>query len=114
MFNESNSTNTLINKVKKEELRKYFKKITNNFSVANFYKITNDAYFFQVFTDNYEVQPAFIINDFRVTGLNVHGKNNEKAFDEIIREFMIDKFGEEYKKAYKENVCKKATDELSK
>lgn len=103
-----------IEKVKKEELKKYFNKITQDFSISEFYSMTDEIYYLQLFTDNYSVKPEFVVTDFGVRGLNRYGRMNEKGFSEVIKEFMINKFGEEYKKAYNEDLNKDLNSEMIK
>ncbi|MBE5745683.1 MAG: hypothetical protein E7359_00120 [Clostridiales bacterium] len=66
-----------IEKVKKEELKKYFHKITNDFSIGEFYAVNNNIYYLQLLTDSYGLKPEFYLTDFSVRGINAYGRMNE-------------------------------------
>jgi len=103
-----------VERINREELSKAIKSIDIDVDIYEFLKRNDEGLYIQIDNGCMGPNPEFVITDFEVKSLNSYARITEKFMKKFMKKFLLEKFGEEYKTAYNENLKNKFEEEIIK
>ena len=103
-----------VERINRQELSKAIKSVEIDVDIYEIIKRNGEGFYIQIDNGCMGPNPEFVITDFDVEPLNTFARMNENFMKKFMKKFLFEKFGEEYKTAYNENLKKNYEEELIK